>query len=184
MTMRARTVAFLGLSVSVMMLAGCLGQETRAVYPITEVQGLYTIRIGIYQSFPRRGIDAVAEANKAAVALRRAGHEAYVADLKTQAIVTVGLFNDPNDPRLKATWQRFYEEWQRKAGNTTLGKAQEILDEWHGKDTPFGSKIWPVPVIELQVKMKRALGTVTEADEQRYQDYLEAIRLERKKRGQ
>ena len=175
-----RPVVGLPILTLLLVAAGCIGETRQAMYPITEARGRYTIRVGFYRSWPRKGIDGLEEANKAAIALRRAGHEAYVTDMITQAIVTVGTFDDKDDPRLKATWKGFYEEWQRKAGHTTLGQAQKELEKWYGEDTPFGSRPWPVAIISQQRKMKKALGTWTAADEQRYQDYLEALRKERR----
>jgi hypothetical protein len=177
-------IRFLLPILGVVALAGCTGQDGRVHYPITEATGLYTIRVGFYNSLPRKGIDAVTEANEAADALRRAGHEAYVTDLKTLAIVTVGSYDSRDDPRMKALWQRFYEAWERKAGRTTLGMAQRELEKWYGEDTPLGNRPWPTPVITLQYKMKTAQGTLTEADEQRYRNYLESLRKEREKAAQ
>jgi len=79
-------------------LAGCAGAPA-AKFPVTRVQGKYTV---VAQTFRDDVRDdgtvnhyAVAMANEWASVLRKQGHsDVYVADLRNQAMVCMGIYPD------------------------------------------------------------------------------------------
>lgn len=158
-----RIVKMLSL-LAIVGLAGCVTSPA-VKYPITKATGKYTIRVAF---FIGQGESSAAKlAGEVAEAYRGTGHEAYVTDLCNRAILSVGNFDDADDPALKATWKREYEKYRKRRGGRD-SVFQEQLDRFHGGRGALGDRPWPVSVELLQMRMKRAQGKVSEEEMRLY----------------
>jgi len=152
---------------SVLLMVGCasLGGAYRVKYPITQATGKYTVRVAFYRS---KGDSSAAKlADQMADFYRKAGHEAYVTDLCNTAILSVGSFNDENDPELIATWKREYDKYRKmRGGQDSL--YQQQLDRFHEGSGALGDRPWPIKIELLQMRMKRAQGKISRQEYKRY----------------
>ena len=95
-----RAALLIGL---VVLVAGCTSRE-HAKYPIDKLQGRYTVAALRFYDIVDENTGEVTYgcnlANDWAQALRAQGHDAYVADLGTEAVVAVGSY-----PNREAAWR-------------------------------------------------------------------------------
>ena len=138
-------------------------------YPITSAPAgaKYTVRLSFYYPSPDK--TAVEIANENAEALRKGGEEAYVTDLGGPAIVTIGAFSDPKDPRLLATWRKYYEQYLKIRGGRE-SSFQQQMDQFFEGSQALGDRPWPIQVSSLQMRMKRIQGLISDAEWQKYLD--------------
>lgn len=144
----------------------------KIVHPIFEADGKWTVRVAFYRSNPKKKLTALHYANELAKALRKKGEEAYVTDLISLAIVSVGTFDRARDPELTRTWRKYYDGWLalRKGRKSQF---RESMEHFYGARTIFGDQPWPVGIIDLQVKMKSAYKIpLTAEDKKRHKKYL------------
>jgi hypothetical protein len=153
---------------SALVLTGCTDQPqpgrvawSNAKFPILDARGKWTVRFLFYGQ--QRGEAAVDIANRTALALRRKGLEAYVADLNETAWVTIGSFPGDTDPMLLQTWRQCYDEWKRFHGGHESEFSRQMR-EWHGDPGApaggFGDEPWPVRILALQAEMKYSYGKI------------------------
>ena len=90
--------------------------DTEVVSPIFNAKGKWTVRLAFYKPNPQKKLSALYYANDLARRLRADGHDAYVTDLISLAIVSVGTFNDERDPELLRLWKQAYEDWLKIHG--------------------------------------------------------------------
>ncbi len=146
--------------------------DSEVVSPILNARGNWTVRLAFYNPTPDKGLSALYYANQHARELRRKGYDAYVTDLISKAIVTVGAFDSENDPKLVELWRQSYEDWMKIYGGHK-SPFRESMEQFYGNKTVFGDQPWPVSIIDLQIKMKGAYKIpLTEEDKQRYKDYI------------
>ncbi|HUW55017.1 MAG TPA: hypothetical protein VMZ92_00120 [Planctomycetota bacterium] len=146
--------------------------DTEVVHPIFEANGKWTVRVAFYNPNPRKKLSALHYANDHCRTLRRQGYEAYVTDLISLAIVSVGSFSDDRDPKLVDTWREAHEAWLKLRGGKK-STFQEDMDRHYGGRTVFGDQPRPVSIIDLQVKMKGVYKIpLTEEDKRRHKEYL------------
>ncbi len=156
---------------SVLAIVGLAGCATIPAvnYPITKATGKYTIRVAF---FIGQGESSAAKlAGEVAEVYRKTGHEAYVTDLCNRAILSVGSFDDKDDPALRETWRREYEKYRKRRGGRE-SVFQEQLDSFHGGQSALGDRPWPISIELLQMRMKRAQGKIS-AEEMKL--YLESL---------
>ncbi len=140
-------------------------------WPIWAARGKWTVRLAFYNPTPDTGYSALHYANIHARELRKKGYEAYITDLISKAIVTVGSFDSPNDPQLIALWRQAYEDWTKIYGGRA-SPFRESMARFYGNNTVFGDQPMPVAVIELQVAMKNAYGVaLNEEDKAKYLEF-------------
>jgi len=129
-------------------------------YPITDANGKWTVRVGFYYG---QGQSTAAQlADQAAEGYRKAGREAYVTDMGVNAILTVGSFTDPKDPRLIATWQQERDDYLRAHGGKESSFQQDMNRFFEGSRA-VGDQPWPVDIERLQMRMKYTQGKITQA---------------------
>ena len=140
-------------------------RPVRHAHPITEARGKYTVRVTFYYAM---GDETAAQlAEKACQGYRKIGYEAYVTDLGNRAILTVGSFNDPDDPQLIATWKREYDNYLSVRGGKESSFQQE-LDRYYQGAGSIGDRPWPVEIEPLQMRMKLTYGTITQEQWNKY----------------
>jgi|GEM_PF-6542504 hypothetical protein len=148
--------------------------ESEVVHPIFEADGKWTVRVAFYHPDNTKGLSALHYANDAARTMRKNGYEAYVTDLQSLAIVSIGSFKDEHDPELIKLWNAAYDDWLKIHGGKNSA-FREKMQEFYGDKTVFGDQPWPVRIIELQVKMKLAYKiTPTDDENKRYQEFMNA----------
>ena len=141
-------------------------------WPIWAAKGKWTVRLAFYNPTPDKGFSALHYANIHAHALREKGYDAYITDLITKAIVTVGSFENSNDPKLVEIWRQGYEDWTKIYGGR-VSPFRESMQRFYGNNTVFGDQPMPVSIIELQVAMKNAYHVpLTDEDKARYQEFM------------
>lgn len=146
--------------------------DTEIVSPILEAKGNWTVRLAFYNPAPDKGLSALYYANQHARTLIKQGYPAYVTDLISKAIVSVGAFDSENDPKLLEMWRGAYEDWLKIYGGRK-SPFREEMERFYGGQTVFGDQPWPVSIIDLQIKMKGAWKIpLTEQDKQRYKEYI------------
>jgi hypothetical protein len=146
--------------------------DSDIVHPILEAKGNWTVRVIFYHPSPDKGLSALYYANQHARKARENGYDAYVTDLISMAIVSVGSFESEDDPKLKEIWRQSYDEWMKIHGGKESA-FRESMERAYGKDTVFGDQPWPVSIIDLQVKMKNAYRIpLTEDDKRRHKEYI------------
>jgi hypothetical protein len=148
-------------------------RDSEIVSPIFNARGKWTIRLAFFHDDRKTGHSALHYANDFARTLRTKGHDAFVTDLRSMAIVSMGQFNDERDPQLISTWRQAYEDWMRiHGGRESQFRLQ--MQEFYGGKTVFGDQPWPVSIIDLQMKMKSAYKIQpTEEEKRLYKEYLD-----------
>jgi hypothetical protein len=148
--------------------------DSEIVSPILDAKGKWTVRLIFFYPDVKAGLSGLHYANNHARTLRQKGYEAYVTDLVSFAIVSIGSFNDERDPELIKIWRESYEDWLKIRGGRKSAFREE-MERFYGEKTVFGDQPWPVSIIELQVQMKGAYKIpLTEEDKKRYKDFLNA----------
>jgi len=150
--------------------------DEKIVNPILDARGNWTVRVAWTYCNLTTKRSALSYANELAESLQKKGYRPYVTDFLTRAIVSVGAWDDPQDPELKRVWKEMYDAWLEVHGGHKSG-FRAAMEGFYGKDTPFGDHPMPVSIIDLQVKMKGAYGIeLTEDDKRRYKEYREGRR--------
>ena len=146
--------------------------DTEIVSPIINCRGNWTVRLAFYNPDPQKKLTALYFANQHVRNLCKQGYDAYVTDLVSKAIVSVGSFENENDPKLLETWRQAYDDWMKIYGGRK-SPFRESMEQFYGNKTVFGDQPWPVAVIDLQIKMKGAYHIpLTDDDKRRYKDYI------------
>jgi len=145
--------------------------DTEIVSPILEARGNWTLRMAFFNPNEKKKLSALHYANDFARNLIKKGYDAYVTDLISLAIVSIGSYDDPRDEELTKIWRMAYEEWLAIHGGRKSHFRQE-MERFYGGKTVFGDQPWPVSIIDLQVKMKGAYKIpLTEEDKRRHKEY-------------
>lgn len=146
--------------------------DTEIVSPILNARGNWTVRVAFYHPNPEKRLSALHYANNHARALIKQGYEAYITDILSLTIVSIGSYNDKRDPKLLETWREAYDAWLKLHGGQKSGFRRH-MEEFYGNRTVFGDQPWPVSIIDLQVKMKGAYNIpITEEDKRRHREYM------------
>jgi len=146
--------------------------DTEFINPILEAKGNWTIRVWFFYGNPRKKRSALSYANDMARSLQGKGYTPYITDMLTKAIVTVGAWDEANDPELKRVWREMYDGWleTHRGKQSTFSKT---MSQWYSKKTVFGDQPRPISILDLQMKMKGAYGIQPTPDElKRYKEYL------------
>lgn len=149
------------------------GKNVRLRYPITNAQGKWTIRVGFFYGVGDK--PAAQLADEAAEGFRKAGREAYVTDMGNRAILSVGSFKDPEDPRLFAAWKQEHDNYLRMRGGQA-STFQKQMDSFHEGNGPLGDGPWPIEIEALQMRMKVTQGKITP---EQYAKYRESVTMRR-----
>ncbi len=136
-------------------------------YPITQAKGKYTIRA--YPIWGSATSTAAQLADEDAERYRKAGYEAYVTDLGRMAWITVGSYNDPDDPELIRNWKREYDNYLKRRGGKE-SDFQKELDRFHEGNGVIGDRPWPVETEIFQMKMKLTQGKITQQEWNAFQE--------------
>ena len=139
-------------------------------YPITQARGMYTIRVTVFYG---QGTSTAAKwAGELADAYRASGREAYVTDLGSRAVLTVGSFTDPKDSALYAAWKRENDDYLKRSGGRP-SSFQQQMDRFYGGAGPLRDEPYPVEIEPLQMRMKLTQGKITQAQYEKWnQEYL------------
>ena len=137
-------------------------------WPITNAAGNWTIRAYTFYSLAGQP-SAAQQADDLAGYYRKQGREAWVTDMGNRAILSVGSFSDPKDPRLTAAWKLEYADYLKIHGGRETD-FQKQLDNYYEGSGALGDQPWPVDLKMLQMKMKLTQGRITQDEFNRYME--------------